>query len=173
MLAKRFGSESYPLGRKRYTKLAYLLHRHVEKQPQGYLKKAAGPYNHETKYGGPERLALEKQYVREAKAGKYAGFVDGEEIDQATSYFTKWYGEESLQWLEQFRYEKNDALEVLTTVDMAVRELRAGGRETSVAEVKRVLRESDEWRPKLERAEFSDLGIAAAIRRSAALFGEA
>lgn len=172
MLAKRFGSEEYPLGRKRYTKLAYLLHRHVEKQPEGYLKKPAGPYNHETKYGGPERLALEKHYVREAKAGKYAGFVDGEEIDRATSYFTKWYGEASLQWLEQFHYETNDALELLTTVDMAVREIRAGGRETSVAEVKRVLRESDEWRPKLERAEFSDLGIAAAIRRCGELFGE-
>ncbi len=173
MLANRFGSEPYPLGRKRYTKLAYLLHRHVEKQPEGYLKKAAGPYNPHMKYGGPEKIALNNGYVREAKAGKYAGFVGGEEIDQATSYFTRWYGEASLQWLEQFRYEKNDALGVLTTVDMAVRELRAGGRETSVAEVKRVLRESDEWRPKLERAEFSDLGIAAAIRRSAALFGEA
>jgi type I restriction enzyme S subunit len=173
MLAKRFGSDEYPLGRKRYTKLAYLLHRHVEKQPEGYLKKAAGPYNPRMKYGGPERLALEKRYVREAKAGKYAGFVDGEEIDRATSYFTDWYGEASLQWLEQFRYETNDALGVLTTVDMAVREIRAGGHKTSVAEVKRVLRDSDEWRPKLERADFSDAAIADALHRCAELFGRA
>jgi type I restriction enzyme S subunit len=42
-LARHFGKEEFPLGRKRYTKLSYLLHRHAERQAEGYLKKAAGP----------------------------------------------------------------------------------------------------------------------------------
>ena len=171
VLSDRFGSAEFPLGRFRHTKLIYLLHRHVEGGAEGYLKKAAGPYNPRVRYGGPERIARQSGYVRETQAGKYSGLEQGEHIDKATGYFTRWYGDEPLQWLEQFRYESNDTLEVLTTVDMAVRELRAGGGEVSVAEVRRVLTESDEWRPKLQRPEFSDVGIGAAIRRSAGLFG--
>ena len=35
VLAKNFGTEQYPLGRMRYTKLCYLLHRHVERKNRG------------------------------------------------------------------------------------------------------------------------------------------
>lgn len=92
--------------------------------------------------------------------------------ERAASYFSKWYGEEPLQWLEQFRYEQNNTLQVLTTVDMAAQKLCAAGGVVSVTEVKRVLSEDEKWRPKLERPEFSDAAIDAAIQRCAALFGE-
>jgi type I restriction enzyme S subunit len=171
VLAKAFGSDSFPLGRKRYTKLSYLLHRHAEKQADGYLKKAAGPYNPSTKYGGPEKIALKNRYVREHESGQYKGFVAGDGIAQAEGYFEKWYGPEALKWLEQFRKRKNDALGVLATVDMAAQELRAAGREVTVPAIKAVLAADKEWKQKLTQPEFSDRNIAAAIEESARLFG--
>jgi len=164
VLAKHFGSERHPLGRKRYTKLSYLLHRYADKNVEGYLKKAAGPYNPKTKYGGPEKIALEKGYVRKHKRGAYSGFVAADNIAEAEGYFNKWYGLENLQWLEQFRFKKNDELELLTTVDMAVEELRADGKDVDVKGVKGVIRSHPEWKAKLDRPVFSDTNIARAIK---------
>ena len=170
ILSQRFGSEQYPLGRMRRTKLAYLLHRHEEGHAQGYLKKAAGPYNPQTRYGGPEKIALEKNYVRRHKNGRHQGFVAGDHIDHAERYFHKWYGKDSLQWLDQFQYRKNDDLELLTTVDMAVKELRKMGKEISTESVKEVIRGSPEWKAKLDRPVFSNAKIAREIEACRKLF---
>jgi hypothetical protein len=161
-LAMRFGSDEFPLGRKRYTKLSYLLHRHAEQKTDGYRKKAAGPYNPLTRYGGPERIAVENGYVREHARGPYRGFLAAEKVDQAERYFTKWYGRDSLTWLDQFRFKSNDDLELLTTVDMAAEELRNSGTTVNVGNLKGVLRSNPEWKAKLERAIFSDAKIASA-----------
>ena len=169
-LAKHFSKKAFPLGRKRYTKLAYLLHRHAEGQVDGYLKKAAGPYNPKTKYGGPERIALRSGYVREHKNGPYSGFVAADNADQAEGYFEKWYGPEAIQWLEQFRFKKNDELELLATVDMAAEELRASGMNVDVATVKDLIGRHSEWEAKLDRAAFSDANVAEAIQQSERLF---
>lgn len=170
VLARRFGSEEYPLGRKRYTKLSYLLHRHVEKSAEGYLKKAAGPYNPKTRYGGPERIALQQGYVRQQKYGKYRGFVAADNIAKAEVHFEKWYGSECIRWLEQFRRKRNDDLELLTTVDMAAVELREAGKAVNVANVKHLIRAHAEWKAKLDRPVFSDSKIAKAITTSRELF---
>lgn len=169
-LAKHFGKEDFPLGRKRYTKLSYLLHRHAEQQVEGYLKKAAGPYNPKTKYGGPERIALEIGYIREHKNGPYTGFVAADNIAQAEGYFEKWYGTDAIQWLNQFRFKKNDDLELLATVDMAAEELRAEDQAVDVDAVKAVIRSHPEWKAKLDRAVFSNANIAKAIEASCNLF---
>lgn len=169
-LAKHFGKEEFPLGRKRYTKLSYLLHRHAEKRAEGYLKKAAGPYNPRTKYGGPEKIAVENGYVREHKNGPYTGFVASDNIAQAEGYFEKWYGPEAIQWLNQFRFKKNDELELLATVDMAAEELRSAGKIVDVHGVKAVIRSHPEWKAKLDRAIFSDANINDAIHTSRKLF---
>ncbi len=163
VLAKQFGSEQYPLGRRRYTKLSYLLHRHAEHQAEGYRKQAAGPYNPKTKYGGPEDIAVKNGYVREHTSGMFLGFIAGDNIDQADGYFNKWYASETRQWLEQFRYKKNNELELLTTVDMAVEELRTFNTKVSVDAVKKVIRSNKEWKVKLDRPIFSDTNIGRAI----------
>jgi type I restriction enzyme S subunit len=170
VLAKQFGSEKYPLGRKRYSKLSYLLHRHAEKEAVGYLKKAAGPYNPKTKYAGPERIAIENSYIRECQAGQYKGFVATDNIAQAEHYFEVWYGADAIEWLNQFRFKKNDELELLATVDMAVEELRQKNKPVSVANVKALLKRTSEWKAKLERDIFSDVNIARAIEESYTLF---
>lgn len=165
-LAKHFGKEDFPLGRKRYTKLSYLLHRHAEQQAEGYLKKAAGPYNPKTRYGGPERIALESGYIREHKNGPYTGFVASDNIEKAEGYFEKWYGPDAIQWLNQVRKKRNDDLELLATVDMAAEELRAEDQAVDVDAVKAVIRSHPEWKAKLDRAVFSDANIARAIEES-------
>jgi len=165
-LTSVFGSEQYPLGRKRYTKFSYLLHRHVEGKAEGYRKKAAGPYNPDTKYKGPEKIAQDNHYIKPHTNGEFSGFIADESIERAREYFDKWYGSEVLQWLEQFRYESNEQLELLTTVDMAVCELAETERAVSVAGVKNVIRNHPEWKEKLNRPIFSDEDIAAAIKKS-------
>ena len=170
VLAKQFGTEQYPLGRMRYTKLSYLLHRHAEGRAEGYLKKAAGPYNPNTRYGGPEKIALKNGYIREQENGRYRGFVAGTNVAQAVRYFEKWYRPESLEWLEQFRYKSNEELELLATVDMAVEELRAAQRDVNVQEVKSVISGHPEWKAKLERPIFSNASIAQAIDTCRVLF---
>jgi type I restriction enzyme S subunit len=169
-LANKFGSREYPLGRLRYTKLAYLMHRHVEGNTEGYLKKAAGPYNPATRYKGPEGIAQKNGYVRAGRSRTLSGFVSGENINQALVYFRKWYGSEALEWLDQFRYEKNEALELLATVDMAILELRAAGKKSTVENIKEVLRVDPEWKPKLRREVFSDANIKQAIAKCQDLF---
>jgi type I restriction enzyme S subunit len=170
VLVKQFGSEQYPLGRKRCTKLAYLLHRRVEQVALGYLKKAAGPYNPAVKYQGPEGIAQKNGYIRAHANGKFSGFVAAEKIAQAEAYFDQWYGREVLAWLEQFRRQSNDELELLATVDMAVEDLRRMNASADVEAVKSVIRDHAEWEAKLERGIFSDRHIARAIRRVGELF---
>ncbi|MCB4361848.1 restriction endonuclease subunit S [Quatrionicoccus australiensis] len=172
VLAKHFGSAQWPLGRKRYTKLSYLLHRHVERQAEGYLKKRAGPYNPATKYGGPEGIALKKGYVQQHTREQFSGFVAGEHIGEAETYFLKWYGEDVLDWLEQFRRKTNDDLELLATVDMAMEDLRRAGCLVRLDSVKEVIRSNPEWQAKLDRPIFSDDNIEHAIIRCNTLFGE-
>jgi type I restriction enzyme S subunit len=169
VLVNKFGDSSYPLGRKRYTKLSYLFDRHIGESTEGYLKKAAGPYNPSMKYGGPEKIAQKRGYVKVHSNGKYSGFIVDHNIDEAVKYFNEWYDQETLKWLEQFRYKKNDDLELLTTVDKAILELPEG-REVSVASVKDIIQNNDEWRPKLDRPIFSDVNISAAIKEIQELF---
>ena len=171
VLTKHFGDKKNPLSRTRYTKLSYLLHRHSEGRAEGYLKKAAGPYNPSTRYGGPEKIALTNDYVCRHKNDKYSGFIVGENVKQAEIYFAKWYGEDCLKWLNQFRYEKRDELELLTTVDLAVEELREAGKAVSVEGVKKVIHSDPAWKAKLNRSVFSNTNITRAIEKCRRLFG--
>ncbi len=170
VLTKKFGSENYPLGRKRYTKLSYLFHRHADGRTEGYLEKAAGPYNPSTKYKGAEKIALSNRYVRSHARDNFSGFVAAEKIAEAEGYFTKWYGDDCVSWLEQFRYKKNDELELLATVDMAMLKLRETGIQVSVASVKQYLHDAPEWKAKLGRSIFADESIDMAIKWSQQLF---
>ena len=170
VLSHRFGSEQFPLPRKRRVKLTYLLHRHAEGRAEGYLKKAAGPYDPNTKYKGPEQIALKNGYVRALRNATYEGFVAGDKIEQAQRYFDQWYGPAALQWLERFHYRKTNELELLATVDMAMVDLAATGEQADVAGVRRVIAAHPEWLPKLSRDVFSDDNITRAIAECAALF---
>jgi type I restriction enzyme S subunit len=170
VLVKHFGSEQYPLGRMRYTKLSYLFHRHVKGQVEGYRKKAAGPYNPDTRYKGPETIAQKNRYIRAHRQGNLTGFIRGPAIADAEAYFFKWYGNEALIWLEQFRYRKNDDLERLATVDMAMQDLLERRQRPEREAVRALIASEPEWNAKLNRAIFSDAGIDEAIAECRTLF---
>jgi len=170
-LVAMFSSEQYPVGRFKRQKLAYLLHRHCEGSTSGFLKKAAGPYNPSIKYKD-ETIAHKNKYVKECKTDKAQGLVPSENIEQAIEYFKEWYGEDAITWLEQFHYTKNDELELLATVDMAITDLKTKQQIITVDTVKSIICSNKEWKPKLERATFSDKNIQKAIQWSRELFGD-
>ncbi len=170
VLADKFGSNEYPLGRKRYTKLSYLLHRYYQESISAYKKKAAGPYNPKTRYSGAEKIATNSQYICAHKNGKFTGFIASENIAKAYDYFNKWYGKEASAWLEQFRRIRKDTLELWTTVDMAIVELNTNNTPINLESVKDIIAGNEEWKPKLKRSVFSDENIVKAIHKSQTLF---
>jgi type I restriction enzyme, S subunit len=169
-LASRFGSDRFPLGRFRRTKLSYLLHRYAKRETTGFLKKAAGPYNPSTRYGGAEKIALQRGYVRVYNSGKAEGFIAGEKSAQAQEYFEKWYGSHVVTWLEQFRYKTNNEMELLTTIDMACEDLQRESKDVNPRAVKQILGDHPEWKAKLDKPIFSDKNIASAIEECQKLF---
>jgi type I restriction enzyme, S subunit len=169
-LASRFGSARFPLGRFRRTKLSYLLHRYVEHDAAGFLKKAAGPYNPSTRYGGAEKIAVQNGYVRAYNSGKAEGFIAGDKIAQAQEYFETWYGPHALTWLEQFRYKTNDEMELITTIDMACEDLQRESKDVNPRAVKQILRDHPEWKAKLDKPIFSDKNIGSSIEECQKLF---
>ncbi len=170
ILVDKFGTHQYPLGRMRYTKLSYLMHRKAENDAQGYLKKKAGPYNPQTRYAGPEKIAQQSGYMRDHTNGKYKGWIASDKIGQARTYFDSWYGTEMSGWLEQFRYKPKDELELLATVDMAMKELTEQNKPVDVNTVRAKIASYPEWAPKLTRDVFSNEGIAAAMAQCRTLF---
>jgi type I restriction enzyme S subunit len=174
VLAHFFATPNFPLTRFKYTKVSYLLKRYKKHQAEGYLKKAAGPYKPQTRYGGAEKIALTKDYVTTHKASykgkEFDGFVASENIAEALHYFNEWYGGDSITWMEQFKFEKNDNLELWATVDMAVEELKTENKIINVASVKQVLKSNKEWQAKLIRPIFSNDNIQKAIIKLDTLF---
>ena len=174
-MAEAFGSDKFPLNRFMYTKVSYLLKRFKQVEDNGYLKKAAGPYKPKTRYGGAEKIALDNNYVKMHtsyyKGKKYENFIAGDNCPEAISYFKKWYGENALQWIQQFKYIKRDQLELWATVDMAMQDLFIANKLVNFQTVKQLINDNKEWRPKLKRPTFSDENIKSGIIKVNQLFG--
>ncbi|KQM19145.1 restriction endonuclease subunit S [Chryseobacterium sp. Leaf201] len=164
-LTERFGSEKYPLGRKRYTKLSYLFHRYSDNKIQDYLRKAAGPYNPKTKYGGPEKIALTSKYIKDWKGEKgTTGFIVADKIEDAKKYFSNYWQIADLDWLtNEFKFKSNDELELLATVDNSLIELSKKNLEFTAENVLDIIKSEKEWEAKLERTIFSDANVERAI----------
>ena len=172
-LVHKFGTEKYPLSRFRYTKYAYLLHRQSEREARGFNKHAAGPYNPANRYKGAEDIAVKNKYITKVQnpTSQNDAFVVNENIEGALNYFQEWYGTEIQQWIEQFKFYKNEYLEVLTTVDKAICELIRKKIIIDVPNIKSYIASIPQWKNKLEKPYFSDIEIQKAIDESNKLFG--
>lgn len=172
-LVHKFGTEKYPLSRFRYTKYAYLLHRQSEREARGFDKHAAGPYNPANRYKGAEDIAVKNKYITKVQnpTSQNDAFVVNENIEGALNYFQEWYGTEIQQWIEQFKFYKNEYLEVLTTVDKAICELIRKKIIIDVPNIKSYIASIPQWKNKLEKPYFSDIEIQRAIDESNKLFG--
>ena len=171
-LVNYFGTDEHPFTAFDCQKFPYLLHRHIESVAENYGKFAAGPYNPALKYKTARPIALKKKYIRE-HTGNYKGFIIDENAPEAVNYFLEWYGNEPLEWINRFRYIPNrkDELELLTTVDMAMVELKESKEPITMQKVKDIIKTSPAWKAKLERPIFSDENIERAINWSYKLFG--
>ena len=172
-LVHKFGTKKYPLSRFRYTKYAYLLHRQSEREARGFNKHAAGPYNPANRYKGAEDIAVKNKYITKVQnpTSQNDAFVVNENIEGALNYFQEWYGTEIQQWIEQFKFYKNEYLEVLTTVDKAICELAQKRNTIDVQNIKVYIDSIPQWKKKLEKPYFSDIEIQRAIDESNKLFG--
>lgn len=173
-MASVFGTHKFPLRRFKYTKVSYLLKRYKEEQDAGYSKYAAGPYKPKTRYGGAEKIAIDKKYVEVVEIsynGKISdGFIPSENTNEAIKYFESWYGADALTWIEKFKYEKNENLELWATIDMAIEDLKKKDEAISINTIKQVLKDNKEWINKLNRNIFSDINIQSAITKLETLF---
>lgn len=172
-LVHKFGTKKYPLSRFRYTKYAYLLHRQSEREARSFDKYAAGPYNPANRYKGAEGIAMKNKYITKVQnpTSQNDAFVVNENIEGALNYFQEWYGTEIQQWIEQFRFYKNEYLEVLTTIDKAICELIRKKIIIDVPNIKSYIASIPQWKNKLEKPYFSDIEIQRAIDESNKLFG--
>jgi hypothetical protein len=164
-LTRAIATPNFPLGWFRYNKLAYFSRRKADEDvSEHFLKKAAGPYSPWARYQGPERIAVKNGYVKRAKAGVYAGLLAGDQIDKIDQYLSRYSVCAAVDWaVSQFRYRKNDDLELLATVDFAALDLKQQGIEVTSENVKQVIAANKEWAPKLKREIFSDENIARAL----------
>lgn len=172
-LVNAFGTEQHPFTAFDSQKFPYLFHRHMEGVAKGFGKFAAGPYNSDYKYKTAQPIALKKNYIRE-HTSSYRGYITDANAQEALTYFAKWYGDEPLKWLAQFRYipKRKDELELLTTTDKAMVELRGKGVAVCLQSVKELIKKTPAWKNKLTRPIFSDDNIKRAIGWSNELFGE-
>lgn len=171
-LVNKFSSVQYPLSRFRYTKYTYLLHRQYEHVACGFKKHAAGPYKPENRYKGPENIAIKNKYISKVlnSKSKKDAFLINDDVDKALVYFNEWFGTEIQQWIEQFRYYKNDDLEVLTTVDESIFDLKIKGETITVNSIKQYIDSIPQWKDKLKKDCFSDINIQKMINKSIELF---
>ncbi|HUS34342.1 MAG TPA: hypothetical protein VM680_03220 [Verrucomicrobiae bacterium] len=171
-LTRLVATQSFPLGRLRYNKMAYFAHRKVDDDVNSlYLKKAAGPYSPWAKYQGPEKIAKQNGYVVWTKAGGGCGFLPGPKIDRIDTYVARYPVCQAVPWVvNRMRYKRNEDLELFATVDFAVLDLRRQNKRVTVVAIKQVIETNAEWAPKLERKIFSDFNISRALAELRELF---
>lgn len=167
-----FYSEKYPLGRKKVQKLLYLVLRKQETSVLTFKRKAAGPYAHTVRYNGGETIAISKHYIN-AKSNKQGTiFSKGDNREEALAYIDKWGLQSFIDWLDlEFKYKNANQLEVLTTIDMAICDLKKENKSVSLQTIKELIKADKVWKKKLEKPYFSDIEIQKAIDESNRLFG--
>lgn len=172
LITRLHSSPEHPLGRKRYQKLAYLAHRNAEDNVQRhFLKKAAGPYSPWARYQWPENIAIKNGYVKRTKCGVFEGLVVGDNIGHIDLYTSHYSVCTSVNWvIQNFRYRKNDELELLATVDFAALDLRCANTAITLERIKHVIATNEEWKAKLKREIFCDVSIARALGELQNLF---
>ena len=157
----------YPLGRKKCQKMMYLFKRFNESSVDQFKHYAAGPYDNKARYGGFETIAIKNKYVVENKSDKGSSFAPGPEIEKAKVYCSKYGYDEFIPIFNQYlKYKKVDELELYTTVDKTILELKDQGSPINLNTVKSYISNDKTWVAKLSREVFNDKNIEEAIRFS-------
>lgn len=165
-------SPDYPLGRKKCQKMMYLFKRFNNSSVEQFGHYAAGPYDNKARYGGFETIAIKNKYVVENKSNKGSSFAPGPDIDKAKSYCSKYGYDKFIPIFNQyFKFKKVDELELYTTVDKTILELKEQNLPINLNTVKNYISNDKTWVPKLTREVFNDENIEEAIRFSQLILG--
>ena len=165
-------SPDYPLGRKKCQKMMYLFKRFNNSSVEQFGHYAAGPYDNKARYGGFETIAIKNKYVVENKSNKGSSFAPGPEIDKAKSYCSKYGYDKFIPIFNQYlKFKKVDELELYTTVDKTILELKEQNLPINLNTVKNYISNDKTWVPKLTREVFNDENIEEAIRFSQLILG--
>jgi hypothetical protein len=110
--------------------------------------------------------------LRRSRSQNWPGCWQAETSATSTNIFQDDPGfADALAWVEAtLHYEKNDELELLSTVDFAALDLLNRGQAVDSLAVKQVIAAHPDWAPKLDRAIFSDANIVRALGRLKAWF---
>lgn len=165
-------SPDYPLGRKKCQKMMYLFKRFNNSSVEQFGHYAAGPYDNKARYGGFETIAIKNKYVVENKSNKGSSFAPGPDIDKAKSYCSKYGYDKFIPIFNQYlKFKKVDELELYTTVDKTILELKEQNLPINLNTVKNYISNDKTWVPKLTREVFNDENIEEAIRFSQLILG--
>ena len=163
---------AYPLGRKKCQKMMYLFKRFNESSVDQFKHYAAGPYDNKARYGGFETIAIKNKYVIENKSAKGSSFAPGPEIEKAKVYCSKYGYDEFIPIFNQYlKFKKVDELELYTTVDKTILELKDQDSPINLNTVKSYISNDKTWVAKLSREVFNDDNIKEAIRFSQLVLG--
>jgi len=156
--------EDQVVGNVRYQKAVYFTRRRMDLPVDDFLPKAAGPYNHELKYGGGYEEALKRQFIRTKRSGDIEGNVTASNIAGITPLVAKYQMDEAITWVrDHLRGKSRDELELWATVDQAALLLGKMDKEINVDTVVDLIGSISEWKPKLNRPVFCRASIAQAL----------
>lgn len=172
ILAMLVAKSDIALGRFRYQKLMYLFHRKTDNAISGWLNKAAGPYNHDLRYGGVEDFVINQGWCRDISNGKeHPRYQQGTNSNQAKQQYLEHYSRSTLNWLkEYFFFKTDDELELLATVDKAKLSRTRNGLSADWTGVKQYIAQEPEWKDKLKKEHFSDDNLRSAVVQLDGLF---
>ena len=150
----------------------YLFKRFNECSVDQFKHYAAGPYDNTARYGGFETIAIKNKYVIENKSSEGSSFEPGPEIGKAKAYCSKYGYDKFIPIFNKYlKFKKVDELELYTTVDKTILELKSQGAPINLNIVKTYISNDKTWVSKLSREVFNDENIEAAIRFSQLVLG--
>jgi hypothetical protein len=143
-------------------KATYLLENAMElKVFVEHEQKPLGPYDHRARYADAEPIAIGKGWLKISGAS----FRIDDNLAELRTYLPRYVRSQHLAnaFIEHLAAFSDSELETLATVHWLAKDIILAGRPLTVANVEATLSQSKEWRPKLDRPNFSRVRIGEAL----------
>ena len=130
-----------------------------------HTKKPWGPYDSKLKYVDGEPIARKKRWVVTFKNSSIIKI--GSQMQEALRFAPRYLKDVELAkaYINHLAKYTNDELETIATVDWIALELSESAEVVSAETIRNALSNSEEWKEKLNRLNFSHASIANALRQ--------
>jgi hypothetical protein len=128
-----------------------------------HTRKQLGPYDCKARYEDAEPIAINKQWLKVCGATLSAT----DDLSEVSRFVGRYLRSKQLaqRLIDYLARLSDDELETLATVHWSARELIEAGDMVSVTSVRHTLACTPEWRPKLDRANFSLDRVGTALQQ--------